>query len=242
MRQTITFLIIIIYCSCGQENGQAKTTQDTISVNNINNLNTLKAKRNVENKTSELTMLEWEKHEDSIRNQILQKKGNKILKESFLQEMYIRNVVSVSKDSLLITIPFNLHGPDCIAPDCYTTDISFSFKLGDTLIFPKNMQFQEHEYGCVDKEKQLSGNFQLIEQTNKYVIYHTTKHKRTLVLFSSNEGVGTTAYYFTQVEQNRISGNKLYSITKNYNEEDKNSIYPFTSWVLTTTEYENFLK
>ena len=74
------------------------------------------------------------------------------------------------------------------------------------------MQFQEHVYGCVDKEKQLSGNFQLREQTNKYVIYHTTKHKRILVLFSSNEGVGTTAYYFTQVEQNRISGNKLYSI------------------------------
>ena len=149
--------------------------------------------------------------------------------------------MSVSKDSLFVTIPFDLHGADCGAPDCYSTDISFSFKFGDTLIFPKILQFQEHEHGCVDKEKQLKESFQLVEQTDKHIIYHSTKYKRTLVLFRSNKANGTTAYYFTEVGRNKINGKNIYNIVKDYNEEDKNSIYPFTSWDLTTNEYENFL-
>lgn len=188
-----------------------------------------------------MTIPEWKKHEDSLRNEILESKKNKILKESFLQEMYIRKVVSDLKDSLSVTIPFNLHGPDCIAPDCYSTDLSFSFKLGDSLVFPEKLPFQEHEHGCVDKEKRLAGSFQLIEQTDKHVIYHSIKHKRTLVLFSSNDSCGTSAYYFAAVPPNKINGKNVYDIVKDYNEEDKNSIYPFTSWVLTTSQYENFL-
>jgi hypothetical protein len=241
MRQVLTFLTIITFCSCGQKSEQTKTTQDSLSVNNINILDTQKTTKKVENKTMELTMLEWEKQEDSLRNVILGKKENKVLKESFLREMYIRNIVNVSRDSLFVTIPFNLHGPDCGAPDCYTTDISFSFKLDDTLIFPKNIQFREYEHGCVDKEIKLSGSFQLVEETEKHIIYYSTKHKRTLVLFSSNKENGTTAFYFTGVGLNRINGQNVYTIMNDY-KEDKDSIYPFTSWVLTTSEYENFLK
>jgi len=62
-----------------------------------------------------------------------------------------------------------------------------------------------------------------------------------LVLFSSNKENGTTAFYFTGVGLNRINGQNVYTIMNDY-KEDKDSIYPFTSWVLTTSEYENFLK
>lgn len=150
-------------------------------------------------------------------------------------------MATISNDSVTVDIPFNVHGPDCGAPDCYSTDIRFSFKLGDKLIFPKNLPFTEHEHGCVDKEQKLSGTFQLIEESIKHVIYYSTKHKRTLVLFCSNKENGTTAYYFTGLGDNRINGQNVYNITKEYNDEDKNSIYPFTSWVLTTSEYENFM-
>ena len=242
MRQTFTFLTIIFLGACGQNSEPTSTTYNVVSKDSIDKSDTTKTYKKTKSETAKLTTLEWEKHEDSIRNEILKRKENKIVKESFLQEMYIRNVVTVSNDILVFNIPFNLHGPDCGAPDCYSTDISFNFRLGNTLIFPKTLHFDEHEQGCVDKEKRFKGSFQLVEQTDKYIIYHSIKHKRTLVLFRSNNDNGTTAYYFTGVGQNRINGANLYSITKDYNEEDKNSIYPFTSWILTTNEYENFLK
>jgi len=242
MRQILTFLTILVLCSCGQENEQAKTSQNTISKDSsIMSLNSVTDDK-VKNKTTEPEIVDWEKHQDSLRNEILNGKKNKFLRESFLQEMYIRNVVTISKDSLVVNIPFNLHGPDCGAPDCYSTDISFTFKLADIFIFPKNLQFQEHEHGCVDKELKLSGIFQLVEETENHVIYYSTKYKRTLVIFNSNEKNGTTAFYFTGVGQNRINGQNVYTIMNDYNEDDKNSIYPFTSWVLTTNEYENFIR
>jgi hypothetical protein len=103
---------------------------------------------------------DWQKKQDSLRNVILEGKPNEILKNSFLQEMYIRNVASVIKDCVFVNIPFDVHGPDCGAPDCYTTEISFSIKINDSLLFPENLKFQEHEYGCVDNEQKLSGTFQ----------------------------------------------------------------------------------
>lgn len=237
MKETFRFLIIIIaLCACGHRNEDTATKQNSVSTDSINN-----RAFNKTNEKTELAMPEGERHEDSLRSAILRKKENAVLKESFLQEMYIRNVATISSDSVFVTIPFNLHGPDCGAPDCYSTDIHFSFKLDATLVFPKTFQFQEHEHGCVDKEKKLSGSFELVEETRKHVIYHSGKHKRTLVLFRSNKENGTTAYYFTGVRQNRINGQNVYTIVKDYNEGDTNSVYPFTSWVLTTNEYENFI-
>ena len=241
MRHILTFLILIVFCACGHNGAQNKPAQVDATIVDINIEDTPKASKRVENKKSvELMMAEWEKREDSLRNVILSKKRNVILKESFLQEMYIRDIVKVSNDSLYITIPFNLHGPDCGAPDCYTTDVSFSLRLGDTLIFPQKLQFQEHLHGCVSNEERLSGDFQLVEQTGRHIIYHSAGHKKTLVLFGSNKDCGTTAYYFTDIEQNRINGTNLYNITENYDEEDVNSIYPFTSHTL-SINYEVFL-
>lgn len=73
----------------------------------------------------------WAQYQDSLRNVILKNKENNILKMSILQEMYIRNVVRISGDSLLFDIPFNL---------------KFSFKFNNTLIFPEEVLFQEHEF------------------------------------------------------------------------------------------------
>lgn len=110
------------------------------------------------------------------------------------------------------------------------------------MVFPEKIDFQEHEHGCVDKEIKLSGSFIKTEQTSRHVIYHSIKYKRTLVLFGSKEETGTSAFYFTEIGQNRISGKNVYTIIKDYNEEDKNALYPFLSWILTTAEYENFLR
>ncbi|MEX1000935.1 MAG: hypothetical protein WDZ35_02360 [Crocinitomicaceae bacterium] len=237
MRQIFALLTILTLCSCGQQNEQTKTTPVIVSDDSSN-----KSDNSVTSeKTESKPVSDWQQYQDSLRNEILKSKESEILKRSFLQEMYIRNVVTISNDSLRFLIPFNLHGPDCGAPDCYSTDISFSFKFGDTVIFPKNLSFQEHEHGCIDKEMHLSGNFKLFEQTDKHIIYHSNQHKRTLVLFSSNEYTETTAFYFTGVKKNKINGKNIYTIAdvtdENFSEKD----YPFTSWILTTNEYENFI-
>jgi hypothetical protein len=242
MRQTLPFLTLPFFCSCGQQSEQKTSAQDKVvhSVDSIRKADDSKS-NDKEQMTHNNDFLLWEKHEDSLRHEILKRKENNILKESFLQEMYIRNVVSVLKDSLFVSIPFNLHGPDCGAPDCYQTDVSFSFKLGDTLRFPKELQFQEHEHGCVDKEIKISGVFQLKEVSSNHVIYHSTKYNRTLVLFNTNKESGAYAFYFIQVGPDRINGKNVFKIMKDFNEEDKNSIYPYTSRVLSTSEYENFV-
>ena len=171
----------------------------------------------------------------------MKNKENEVLKKGFLQEIYIRNAVSISNDSLLFNIPFNLHGSDCGAPDCYSTDVSFTFKFSDTLIFPETLPFKEHEHGCIDKETHLTGNFKLVEQTDKHIIYHSRQYKRTLVLFSSKKYTETTAFYFTGVEQSKINGTNIYTIADITEDNFTEKNYPFTSWILTTNEYENFI-
>lgn len=114
-----------------------------------------------------------------------------------------------------------MHGADCIAEDCYSTDVSFSFKLGDTLFFPEKVQFREHEHGCVDKETRISSFFQLKELNADLVIYRSDKYNRTLVLFRADKKSGAYAFYFTKVGPERINGKNVYKIRDKYNEEDK---------------------
>lgn len=241
MKQILVFLALLVFCACGKQNGQTKASEDTTSLNNSNTASVLMTDERVGIQTTDSQLRDWEKNQDSLRSKILNGKQNNALKESLLQEMYIRNVATISNDSVVVNIPFNLHGPDCVAPDCYSMDVRFVLKLGDRLIFPASLAFNEHQHGCVEKEYKLSGVFRLVEETARHVIYYSGKHKRTLVLFSSNKENGTTAFYFTNLNEKRINGQNVYNIRKEYNEEDEDSIYPFTSWALTTNEYENFV-
>jgi len=155
-----------------------------------------------------------------------------------LQEIYaIRNVVSVSGGIVFFDISFDLHGNDCGSPDCYRTDVSFNFKLGDTLKFPQKLAFQEHEDGCDTSEKKISGTFELQELNEKYVIYYSTKYKRTLVLFSSNKESGTYAYYVTDAKQNQINSKNVYQALKYFDEEGSFSLNIYRSSILLKREY-----
>jgi hypothetical protein len=223
MKQILPFFFFVVLCSCEQTSKPA-TSPGTIPTD--------KAEQQTESARPQ-----QEKHADPSQNALSRRKENKIRKESFLQEMYVRNVATVLRDSLFMSIPFNVHGPDCGAPDCYSTDVRFGFPFADTLLFPKIVRFHEHEHGCVDREKKLSGYFQLVGQNTKQVIYYSGKPKRTLVLFSSKHENGAAAWYFTGLEKDRINEQNVSAIMKEYDEEDKNAIYPFTSWLLTTNEY-----
>lgn len=160
---------------------------------------------------------------------------NEILKKGFLHEIYRKGAVSVSNDSLHFLLSFDLHSPDCGAPDCYATDVSFAFQLGDSLVFPQEIPFKEHEYGCIEDSLFLTGKFNLLKATDGFVVYHSPEHTRTLALFRSKKEVGTLALYYTTLEQNEIEAgiDQMINPTDgNYDEEN----YPFMSTRLTMDE------
>ncbi|MCL2011913.1 MAG: hypothetical protein FWG75_03885 [Cystobacterineae bacterium] len=226
------FVLVAVGCGHGQRGLQGQNSEVLYS-----------AEHGAESKTRWLTDSDfesWGEYQAYLRNEILKRMDNQILKESFLQEMYIRNVVRISNDELFVLIPFNLHSLDCGAPDCYSTDVSFSFKLGNTLRFPEILAFQEHEHGCVPQETTLSGHFQKIENTEQYLIYHSEEHKRTLVLLN-NPLRRTAAYYFRNAERDTLSGQNLFEIIENYSDDEPQDLELLRSWVLTTPEYSLFL-
>lgn len=228
---TITLSLILLFCSCKEGSTQNKDKSNNNQANSIVN-------KKEPNRTE--ATLNWQEYQDSLRNEILKKKENKVIKESFLREMYIRNVVTVSNDSLLFHIPFNLHRPDCGAPDCYSTNLSFGFKFGDSIIFPERINFREHESGCIDDETNISGKFNLIKQTNNYIIYYSNQYQRGLALFNSNKDVGTTALYFTNIKLDEMNIKNIYSKMDVENENFDEENYPITSLILMTNEYEHF--
>ena len=45
--------------------------------------------------------------------------------EQHLKAMFENDIISITEDSLFFVIPFDIHGFDCGAPDCYETVVSF---------------------------------------------------------------------------------------------------------------------
>lgn len=185
----------------------------------------------------------WEDYQDSLRQILFKSKESKILKQSFLAEYYLRNVVKLKHDSVYFNLDFDLHGYDCGAPDCYSTLVKFHFKLGDSLVFPNEIAFKEKETGCIEKESNLSGKFGLVERTNEVVIYHDEKHLRNLILFSTNKKIPDYAFYIVGMKNEFTSANVVNELNKmELSADEKGGISAFRSTTLTTNEYERFLK
>ncbi|WP_144038382.1 hypothetical protein [Soonwooa buanensis] len=180
-------------------------------------------------------------NQDSLRTIVLKSKPNKILKESFLQELYIRNAVNVKNDEIVGNITFNLHGPDCGAPDCFSNDVSFKMKLTNPFKFPKTLKITEQEDGCIEKKHQYKDTFVLVEESENFVLYHSNKLKKSLILFRNYKDFGSAAFYFANVSKNQITENNLKTLIENYNDDDSKSVYPFSSWSLDTPDYQTFL-
>ena len=180
-------------------------------------------------------------NQDSLRTILLKSKTNKILKESFLQELYIRNAVEIKNKEIVATINFNLHGPDCGAPDCFSNNISFKMKLNNPLKFPKTLEISEKENGCIEIKKQYKDTFVLIEESKSFILYHSAKLKKSLILFRNYKDFGSTAFYFVNVSKNQITEKNLKKLIENYSEDNPKLVYPFSSWSLDTPDYQTFL-
>jgi hypothetical protein len=117
----------------------------------------------------------------------LKSKTNKSLKNSVLKELYLRGLVLPGLENYHIRLPFDLHGFDCGAPDCYTTEISFIIFGGSPMKFPEKLDFTLSERGCVDKEYTKKGTFEVVEQSNDYVNLYSKELKSNLVILKEEK-------------------------------------------------------
>ncbi len=217
---------IFISCSFNKENPEILET------------NKMKDEKKFENTLLPKQEVSFEKTQDSLRIILLKSKPNEILKASVLQELYIRRLVSQIDDSFKFLFPFNLHGMDCGAPDCFSTDISFEIPVTNPVQFPKEISFQLFEHGCVDQEIYTNGLFELVEESENHVNYYSKKHKSNLVIIHDEAQL----YYFPNTQPNEIKVDSLYKLFENYDEEDSNAIVPYQSTTMTTNEYQYFLE
>ncbi|WP_151198029.1 hypothetical protein [Cellulophaga baltica] len=183
--------------------------------------------------------LSFEETQNALRNQLLKSKPNELLKSSILQELYLRGLVEQVEDRIVFELPFNLHGFDCGAPDCYVTDIRFEIAAKEPIEFPETIPFKIVEHGCgIEKEIAEEGVFERIEQSPTAVHYYAKKQRGSLVLISDPNKL----YYFPDTELHTIKVNAIDELFATYDEEDEQAIEPYQSFLMTTNEYEFFIK
>ena len=192
--------------------------------------------KNIELKEEELTFAEIQ---DSLRIQLLNSKPNENLKSSILQELYIKGLVNQIKDKIRFDLPFNLHGFDCGAPDCYSTDILFEFTASDPIVFPNKIDFQLVEHGCgIEKDIKENGVFELVEQTLTYVNYYSKNQKSNLIIIGDKREL----YYFSDTKPNSIKVDLIEKLFEEYNEEDPKFTEPYQSTTMRNNDYGNFIR
>ncbi len=183
----------------------------------------------------------WERHQDSLRQVLLQSKNDEILKQSLFSELYLRGLARRTDGQVQVSIPFDLHSNDAGAPDCYINELNFKFPVEQKVEFPESLVFYEREHGCIDKESTTLGKFTLQEETKEQVVYVSERPARTLVLFSGNQKSGSYAYYFASAAE-ELRGERVYTVVEEYTEESDDSLFPYRSSILSTNEYERFFE
>lgn len=153
----------------------------------------------------------------------------------FLEEMYKREIAKKEDGGIQFRIPFDMHDKGCISPDCFQTDISFKITADDLSNFPATLAYKEKEYGeCVPKEgeSEAEGTLELLENNSEYGIYHCTENSTTLVFFKDPKKIGTYAHLYTRADKDAVTSENVYTIVRDYDEEDEDAIFPVSSYGL----------
>lgn len=229
MKRKLTFLLLPLFLACSS-NSERTSTEPEIEANSQT------AELPTESQLAS-KQFDWEDYQDSLRTELLNSKPNNFLKGSLIEELYIRNVVTLSEDSIYFEIPFNLHGFDCGAPDCYSTDMKFGFPHENKLEFPNRIVYSIHEHGCVDTESRLTSDMILLNQNNRFISYYSPEQRGNLIIIG-NDKRKEYVYYFLDVEQDSIKADQISKLLLNLPDT---ASAPYRSTQLLTLEYENFM-
>jgi hypothetical protein len=184
------------------------------------------------------TDIQQDHFNDSLRQVLLNQKDNEALKGSFLEELYIRGVVEPKKNQLFFEIPFNLHGYDCGAPDCYENKFEFRINWNlKSFEFPDSLWVADWQTGCLDHTV-TTKNFIKTAENETNVIYYAPSDRQHLVLGSADSKVGY-ALCFDDTDPGFINLNNL---TKRTLEPKKESDAPFRSTQTEAFDYGLFIR
>lgn len=175
----------------------------------------------------------FEIRQDSLRSELLKFKNDTLLLGTVIEEHYIRGLVKNEGDQLKFVFPFDLHAPDCGAPDCYTTELIFQISNKYPLKFPDEVEVKIYEYGCV-KNQEWSSSFSLAKFDKKQVNYYSADLRSNLYFTKDGRLI-----YFPHNER-RSLGFKELEEKLFKNESDGLEIPPYESTVMKSYEYANF--
>ena len=179
-------------------------------------------------------MEKFQKRQDSLRNELLRIKNDKLLLNTVFEEHYIRGLVTNGKNCLKFELPFNLHSPDCGAPDCYTTELEFEISNNSPLKLPNKIKINGTEYGCVENQN-WTNYFKLVESNKQLVNYYSVDLKSNLYFTKKGRLI-----YFPHEKEKSISLMELDKMFENW-EFDDAEIAPYSSTTMTIMEYELFM-
>ena len=161
----------------------------------------------------------YKREQDSIRILLMSRKEDKQVLNSVFQELYIRDNVTIADDKLYFDIHLDLHFWDCGAPDMYTHLLQFYIQKNQVSKLPQKLRIRETKIEDGKRSIATNINFELLQSSNDYLIYHAEKLKKTLIIFKSDEKTGTFLYYFQNLTMKKIMTTPVYQIIENgYNE------------------------
>ena len=171
----------------------------------------------------------------AVRQALLNAHPNHTVQGTLWEELYLRKLVAPTTDHLAVMIPFDSHGPDCGAPDCYSTDVSFAVPQPGPL-FPTTLSVAVHEHGCIDEETRQTGAFTCTELTAENATYYSAELKAYLILWKTHTALGSV-YYYPQAPSDKLSAEAIRSI---FEEGDDNAYYPYQSTRMYLWDYERY--
>lgn len=191
---------------------------------------------------SDTSYLKYVRTQDSIRSVLVQSIQPKWIQQTVLEELYIRNAIEIDQNAVHLTFNFNLHGLDCGAPDCFSTDITFTIPLeNNKLVFPLKVIYTENEDGCIEHAYTLQSTFDYQDIQANYVILHDNKRHKTLLFFRDYRTYNSTAYYFPYLHKESSTLAAMLKLT-DVDDPTFNDVYfPYMSTALQVYDYSLFL-
>lgn len=180
----------------------------------------------------------FEEQQQILRKRLWHSKPNTTLKSSILEELYLRGLVKPVDKQIIFHLPFNLHGYDCGAPDCYSTNLAFEIPLTQPVQFPETISINQQTSGCgIEGTISKRAEFTRQEVSPQAVNYYSAKLKSHLLIIRENAQL----YYFPDSKRGDITLSNIDNVLSTMDADDPKALIPYRSTMMETNDYANFL-
>lgn len=132
---------------------------------------------------------------------------------------------TIQNDWFRFDLGFDLHGPDCGAPDCYTTHLSLSTKLDTHNQKINDLEGEIYESGCSENQAIRKVKFEVLFCSASILMLKDEKNGLMLVIEKSKGRDSVMLFESPAIDQ--LTADNYKSFLKTENE-----LYPYTSAAL----------